>query len=114
MLIRQLSKILAITLTAFCCFIQASEPKEGSCTLIQKNVYAGPFELCQEPVSEDACKELGVTEENSNSLYSNDSCKQAGLVGSCVYANHQQHYYSGDPDGHEIGCGFMEGEWVSG
>ena len=39
---------------------------EGSCNYVQENMFAGPFNVCQEPVEAEACAELGETDDNAD------------------------------------------------
>ena len=86
---------------------------EGSCTYIQENMFAGPFNVCQEPVGADSCAELGQTDDNADAVHSDGACPTDGLVGTCDLGSNKLHYFSGDAGGLEIGCGFQGGDWVS-
>ena len=89
---------------------------EGSCTYVQENMFAGPFDVCHEPVGADSCAVLGETDDNANAVHAEGACTNEGLVGTCdlTDANGTKvHYLSGDAGGLEIGCGFQGGEWVS-
>jgi hypothetical protein len=86
---------------------------EGSCTYVQENMFAGPFDVCQEPVGAESCTELGETDDNANAVHSADACSAEGLIGTCDLGDTKLHYLTGDAGGLEIGCGFQGGEWVS-
>ena len=87
---------------------------EGSCTYVQENMFAGPFDVCQEPVGADSCAVLGQTDDNANAVHSDDACSTEGLIGTCDLGATKLHYFSGDAGGLEIGCGFQGGDWISG
>ncbi len=86
---------------------------EGSCAYVQENMFAGPFNVCQEPVDEAACAELGQTDDNADAVHSADACTSDGLVGTCDLGDAQLRYFSGDAGGLEIGCGFQGGDWIA-
>ena len=92
--------------------LSAVAQEAGQCSYTQKNMFAGPFKVCDEPVTAEKCAELGKTDENSGAAHAAGSCPTASLVGTCdMGANGKRHYYEGDPGGLEIGCGFQGGEW---
>ena len=86
---------------------------EGSCTYVQENMFAGPFDVCREPVGPESCAELGETDDNADAVHSAEACTKEGLVGTCDLGSNQLHYLSGDAGGLEIGCGFQGGEWIA-
>jgi hypothetical protein len=86
---------------------------EGSCTYVQENMFAGPFNVCQEPVGAESCTEIGQTDDNADAVHAADACPTEGKVGTCDLGDTQLHYFSGDAGGLEIGCGFQGGEWVT-
>jgi len=86
---------------------------DGSCTYVQENMFAGPFNVCQEPVGADSCAVLGETDDNADAVHSGDACPTEGLIGTCDLGETKLHYYDGDAGGLEIGCGFQGGEWVT-
>jgi hypothetical protein len=86
---------------------------DGSCTYVQENMFAGPFNVCQEPVGAESCAVLGETDDNADAVHSDGACPSEGLVGTCDLGSNQLRYFSGDAGGLEIGCGFQGGEWVS-
>ena len=89
-----------------------AQDSPGHCNYTQKNMFAGPFKVCDEPVAADKCTELGKTDENSAAAHAAASCPTAGVVGTCdMGENGKRHYYEGDAGGLEIGCGFQGGEW---
>ncbi len=86
---------------------------EGSCTYVQENMFAGPFDVCQEPVGAESCTALGETDDNANAVHAAGACASEGLVGTCDLGATKLRYYSGDAGGLEIGCGFQGGDWVA-
>lgn len=86
---------------------------EGSCTYVQENMFAGPFDVCQEPVGAESCAELGQTDDNADAVHSPDACSTEALVGTCDLGSNKLHYLSGDAGGLEIGCGFQGGDWIA-
>ena len=86
---------------------------EGSCSYVQENMFAGPFNVCQEPVGADSCAELGETDDNADAVHAEGACTAEGLVGTCDLGDSKLHYFSGDAGGLEIGCGFQGGDWVA-
>lgn len=84
----------------------------GHCSYTQKNMFAGPFKVCDAPVDAAGCEELGRTDENSDAAHSAGACPTANVVGVCDMGTMgTRTYYEGDPTGLEIGCGFQGGEW---
>lgn len=84
----------------------------GHCNYTQKNMFAGPFKVCDMPTSAEKCAELGKTDENSDAVPGAGECPTAGVVGVCdMGENGKRVYYEGEPGGLEIGCGFQGGEW---
>ncbi len=86
---------------------------DGSCTYVQENLFAGPFNVCQESVGADSCAELGKTDNNADAVHADSACTTDGLVGTCDLGDSKLHYYSGDARELEIGCGFQDGDWVT-
>ena len=86
---------------------------EGSCTYVQENMFAGPFNVCREPVGAESCAQLGETDDNRDAVHSADACPTEGLVGTCDLGSNQLRYLDGDAGGLEIGCGFQGGDWIS-
>ena len=86
---------------------------EGSCTFVQENMFAGPFNVCQEPVGAESCAEIGQTDDNADAVHAEGACPTEGLVGTCDLGDSKLHYFSGDAGGLEIGCGFQGGDWVA-
>ena len=86
---------------------------EGSCTYVQENMFAGPFDVCQEPVGAESCAALGETDDNANAMHAEGACTKEGLVGTCDLGGSAVHYLSGDAGGLEIGCGFQGGDWIA-
>lgn len=86
---------------------------EGACSYVQENMFAGPFNVCQEPVGAESCAVLGETDDNADATHAEGACPADGLVGTCDLGASKLRYYSGDAGGLEIGCGFQGGEWIS-
>lgn len=84
----------------------------GSCKFVQKNMFAGPFKVCETPIDAAKCEELGKTDENSDAAHVSGACPTASLVGTCDKGETKLFYYDGDPSDLEIGCGFQGGTWV--
>ena len=87
----------------------------GACTYVQENMFAGPFDLCQAPVTEAACTELGQTDDNRDASFAEggECDTEREMVGICDIGDSKQYYYTGDAFGLEIGCGFQGGEWIA-
>jgi len=86
---------------------------EGSCSYTQENMFAGPYSVCQEPVGPESCAALGETADNADAVHSaTEACATEGLVGTCDLGATKLHYFDGDADGLEIGCGFQGGDWI--
>ena len=86
---------------------------EGSCSYVQENMFAGPFNVCQEPVGAESCGEIGETDDNADAAHAEGACTTEGLVGTCDLGDNKLHYFTGDAGGLEIGCGFQGGDWVA-
>ncbi len=86
----------------------------GSCTYVIKNMFAGPFDACSEPVDAANCDILANEAENSGGEHSTGACSTEGVIGTCTVDGLATHYYSGDAFGIEIGCGFQSGTYTSG
>jgi hypothetical protein len=107
--------IAAIALLAIGPLTASAQDGAGHCSYVQKNMFAGPFKVCDSPVAPDKCTELGKTDENSGAAHAAGDCPTDGKVGVCdMGANGKRIYYEGDPGGLEIGCGFQGGEWKAG
>ncbi len=102
--------IAALSQGAFAGGHLASE-SAGSCNYIMKNMFAGPFKVCQTNQDVAACATIGQTDENSDASHMAGDCSGEGTIGSCVMADASVVYYEGDPVGLEIGCGFQGGTW---
>jgi hypothetical protein len=85
---------------------------EGACTYVEENMFAGPFDLCQEPVGPESCAALGEAGDNRDAVHSEGACPTEGLVGTCDLGGSRKNYLSGDAGGLEIGCGFQGGDWI--
>ena len=85
---------------------------EGACSYVQENMFAGPFNVCQEPVGAESCAVLGETDDNADAVHGEGACSAEGSVGTCDMGEQQMVYYEGEPDGLEIGCGFQGGDWI--
>lgn len=84
----------------------------GHCNYTQKNMFAGPFKVCEAPINDAKCTEIGKTDENSSAVHAAGACSTEKLVGTCDKGATKLLYYDGDPSGLEIGCGFQGGTWV--
>lgn len=91
------------------------EDPAGACTYVQENMFAGPFNVCQAPVTEAACTELGETDDNHDATFAaGEECDtEREMVGICDLGDSKLYYYDGDAFGLEIGCGFQGGEWIA-
>ncbi len=85
---------------------------EGACSFIQENMFAGPYNVCQEPVGPESCAALGTAADNADASHAEGTCSTEGLVGTCDTGTLKTLYMSGDPDELEIGCGFQGGDWI--
>ena len=86
---------------------------DGSCAYVQENMFAGPFDVCEEPVGAESCAELGQTDDNADAVHSEAACTTDGLIGTCDKGDTKLRYYTGDAGGLEIGCGFQGGDWIA-
>ena len=86
---------------------------EGACTYVEENMFAGPFNVCQEPVGAESCAALGEAGDNADAVHADGACPTEGLIGTCDLGGSKKHYFSGDAGGLEIGCGFQGGDWIS-
>jgi hypothetical protein len=86
---------------------------EGACSYVQENMFAGPFNVCEEPVGAESCAVLGETDDNADAVHAEGACPAEGLIGTCDKGDSKLRYFSGDAGGLEIGCGFQGGEWIS-
>ena len=84
---------------------------DGSCNFTMQNMFAGPYKVCRQPASAEACTALGTTDDNKDAVHSDSACSSESSVGSCVTTDGAVIYYEGDPSGLEIGCGFQAGTW---
>lgn len=93
----------------------AEDEPVGACAYVQENMFAGPFNVCQAPVTEAMCTELGETDDNHDASFAaGQECDtDKDIVGVCDLGDSKVHYYDGDPFGLEIGCGFQGGEWLA-
>ena len=109
------SLIAAFALLAIGPLTASAEDGPGHCNYVQKNMFAGPFKVCETPASPEKCAELGKADENSAAAHGAGECATAGKVGVCDMGEAGKRiYYDGDPGGLEIGCGFQGGEWKTG
>ena len=109
------SLIAAFALLAIGPLTASAEDGPGHCNYVQKNMFAGPFKVCDMPATPEKCTELGKSDENSAAVHSAGDCAAAGRVGVCdLGAGGKRIYYDGEPGGLEIGCGFQGGEWKTG
>ena len=93
---------------------------EGSCVYVQENMFAGPFDVCQEPVGAESCAELGQTDDNRDATHSEGACSTDKLIGTCDLGDNKLNYFMGestdpstDAGSLEIGCGFQGGDWIN-
>jgi|GEM_PF-849144 len=86
-------------------------PGGGACSFVQKNMFAGPFKVCQEEVDADGCDIIASSAENSDGSHAEGMCSREGSVGVCDTDGIDTIYYEGDAFGLEIGCGFQSGTW---
>ena len=89
----------------------SSLAQAGSCNYVQENMFAGPFDVCAEPVDSARCTEFGEEGSNASAVYSEDACSADKVVGTCVVDDYSLIYYSGEADSLEVGCGFQGGDW---
>ena len=90
----------------------AATPGGGACSFTQKNMFAGPFKVCQEEVTAEDCEKIGTSAENSDYSHAAGMCSREASVGVCDTDGIDTIYYEGDAFGLEIGCGFQSGTWV--
>lgn len=86
----------------------------GACSYVQENMFAGPFNVCEAPVTEALCTERGETDDNQDAAFdAGGECDlEREMVGVCDLGDSKVHYYDGDSFALEIGCGFQGGEWI--
>lgn len=86
----------------------------GACAYVQENMFAGPFDVCQAPVTAALCTEMGKLDDNHDASFAEgQECGiEREMVGVCDLGNSKIHYYTGDAFALEIGCGFQGGEWI--
>jgi hypothetical protein len=90
----------------------AATPGGGACSFTQKNMFAGPFSVCQEEVAAADCDTIGTSDENSGQTHAAGMCTRDASVGECDTDGIDTVYYEGDAFGLEIGCGFQSGTWI--
>jgi len=93
---------------------------EGSCVYVQENMFAGPFDVCQEPVGPESCAALGETADNRDAVHSEGACATENPIGTCDLGSNAMNYFMGastdpstDAGSLEIGCGFQGGDWIN-
>ena len=107
--------IAAVALLAIGPLTSFAEDGAGHCNYTQKNMFAGPFKVCDSPATAEKCAELGKSDENSGAAHAAGDCATEGKVGVCDMGEAGKRvYYEGEPGGLEIGCGFQGGEWKTG
>jgi len=86
----------------------------GACTYVQENMFAGPFDVCQAPITAAQCTEMGELDDNHDASFAEgQECDaEREMVGVCDLGSSKIHYYTGDAFALEIGCGFQGGEWA--
>ena len=85
----------------------------GACNYTMKNMFAGPYKVCDSNLDEAACSGRADENENSDAAFTDGTCTQEGAVGVCTTPDHATTYYEGDADNLAIGCGFQNGTWSS-
>ncbi len=102
-----------LCLVLMCTAIADDEPM-GACTYVQENMFAGPFDVCQAPMTEAACTEMGETDDNQDATFAEgEECDtEREIVGICDIGDSKIYYYTGDAFALEIGCGFQGGDWI--
>ena len=93
------------------CLLVALSAQAGSCNYTQENMFAGPFKVCAEKVTEERCETLGTEGSNANAVYTKDSCNTANTVGVCKLERFSLTYYTGNAEELEVSCAFQGGEW---
>ena len=93
----------------------SDEEATGACTYVQENMFAGPFDLCQAPLTEAQCTEMGQTDDNHDASFAAGAqCDtEREMIGICDIGDSKLYYYTGDSFALEIGCGFQGGEWIA-
>lgn len=101
---------LALAATAF-----GDDEPTGACTYVQENMFAGPFNVCQAPMTDAQCTEMGETDDNHDASFAEgEACDtEQEMVGICDLGDSKLYYYDGDAFALEIGCGFQGGEWLA-
>lgn len=89
---------------------RAADP--GHCRYVQQNLFAGPFRVCEMPMTAARCEALGRTDQNRDAMHAAGACPRQALVGTCDKGATQLLYYEGDPAELDIGCGFQGGTWL--
>ena len=110
-IIRFLSATMALILVGG---LSIATADEGQCTYVAENMFAGPMDVCKEPVDSATCDELGTTDDNRDAVHSDGICPAEGLIGTCDLGDAKVRYYTGEASGLEIGCGFQGGDWITG
>ena len=109
-------KIIRILSAASALFLIGSYTVAGaadSCTYVQENMFAGPFDVCQEPADEARCEEIGQTDDNTDAVHGGGACSVESVIGTCDLGDSKVIYYTGEASGLEIGCGFQGGDWIT-
>ena len=109
----KMNQILCAAVAIFAMGSTSVALADGSCTYVQENMFAGPFDVCQDPIDAETCTTIGETDDNANAVHSADACGLEGLVGTCDIGTSKVNYLTGDAGGLEIGCGFQGGDWIS-
>jgi len=70
---------------------------------------------CESPASEEGCKTIGSTDDNSDAVHGAGDCPTEGALATCDTGDVKFVYYSDDGQlgGLEIGCGFQGGDWIT-
>lgn len=105
-----LSRVMIKTVVGFALVLSVAVQAD-SCTYVQENMFAGPFDVCAAPVSRQRCDEFAEEGSNANATYADAQCSAENQVGSCLLEDYTIIYYSGDAESLEVGCSFQGGEW---
>ena len=87
----------------------------GACTYVQETSSAGPFDICEAPLTETVCTELNQTDDYRDASFAEggECDTKREIVGICDLGDSQMYYYSGNAFGLEIGCGNHGAKWIA-
>jgi len=99
--IRLLPGLILVLMSA----AMGDEEVAGACTYVQENMFAGPFDVCQAPITEARCAEMGETDDNHDASFAaGEECDaERDTVGVCDRGDSKQHYSAAESVAHEIG-----------